>query len=87
MKKQLTTILLVSVLIGLKAAATERKLSDNEKQKIAWALKILDKNKVIKPSLNQCLELDFDLLKQLESDGLLNEGTVTPQTVCFGGTI
>lgn len=87
MRKQLTTILLVSALVSLKAVATERKLSDSEKQKIAWALKILDKNKVIKPSQNQCLELDYDLLKQLESDGLLNDGTVTPQTVCFGGTI
>lgn len=87
MKRQLTTILLVSGLISIKAAATERKLSDSEKQKIAWALRILDENKVIKPSQNQCFELDYDLIKQLESEGLLNDNTVTPQTVCFGGTI
>lgn len=89
MKKTfLIQVMVGTLLTALSAKAVEsRKLSQLEKQRIAWALKVIDRNKVIQQSQDQCLELDKDLIQQLEDEGLINQGTVSPQTICFGGTI
>lgn len=87
-KTILINLIVVALLTASGGNATEqRPLSLAEKQRIAWALKILVKNKVIQQPQDQCLELDKDLIQQLENEGLINQGTVSPQTICFGGTL
>ena len=89
-KLQITKALIIGLLVSIKATAQgQRQLTESEKVKIAWALEVLTKRKVLQmqQSPDRCIELDQDLIKQLESEGLIEEGTVSPQTVCFGGTI
>lgn len=87
---QIIKAVAIALFFSLKAQAlNQRPLSTNDKVKLAWALELLAKKKVIQPpsSIDRCIELDQDLIEQLESEGYIEKGTVSPQTICFGGTL
>lgn len=84
MKKQTLLLTALVLTIALSANAQQARLSPAEKQKIAWAIKILVKHKVISKTQDQCLDIDNDLLKLLENEGLLNQSDVSPQAICGG---
>lgn len=85
MKK--TTVIL---LMGLLAMNTQvyadprkaEKLTPLQKSRISWAIKILVASKTIDSPYNQCVQFDQDILSVLESEGLIQNGTVQPQTIC-----
>lgn len=61
---------------------SEKQLSDSEKEKIVWAIKILVRTKTINLETNKCEKVNCEILDQLEAEGLLNQSDLSPQAIC-----
>jgi len=81
-------LMLLATLMGRGSAhanvESANKLTQQEKQQIANAIKILSVNKVISNSQSQCVSFDEDILDRLEAEGYLEQGDVQPSSICIG---
>lgn len=82
----------ITILVGLLSMNTQvyadtrnaEKLTPLQKARIARAIQVLVDTKTIDSPYSQCVQFDQDILSTLESEGLIQTGTVQPQTICVG---
>jgi len=89
MKKSILVILawlLGGNLTALADVQRAQKLTELEKQQIAWAIRILGNTKTLVSSQKQCVEFDEDILSILEAEGHIERGGTHPSTICVGAS-
>ncbi len=80
------------ILLGLFGLSTKSfadkavadKLTPLQKIQIEKAIQVLVKTKTIENPYDQCVQFDQDILSILESESLIQHGTVQPMTICVG---
>ena len=85
MKKRI--ILLLAGLVGMQTEVladkkNAQKLTPLQKVQIQRAIGILVSTKTIENPNDQCVQLDQDILSILESESLIDNGTVQPMVIC-----
>ncbi len=85
MKKRI--ILLLAGLVGIQTEAladkkTVQKLTPLQMVQVQRAIGILVSTKTIENPYDQCVQFDQDILSILESESLIESGTVQPMVIC-----
>lgn len=78
------------ILLGILGANTNaiadkakaEKLTPLQKIQIEKAIAVLVKTKTIESPYDQCVQFDQDILSILESESLIQTGTVQPMVIC-----
>jgi hypothetical protein len=85
--KQGILILTIALIVSSAKAentATEIQLSMTERQEIASALHTLMKYKVIATDESNNVKFNSDILKRLQSEGLLTNESIKLMSICIG---
>lgn len=86
MTKGFLILAMAFIVSSAKAESTpvDTQLTDEERLQIALALHTLAKYKVILPDENKCVQFNNNILKRIQSEGLLTNDSVKLMTVCIG---
>lgn len=68
------------------SSETERKpaLTFKDRQRIAWAIKVLEAYKVFNIDENKCVQFEPSLIEQLQNEGLLDRRGSAFMSICIG---
>ena len=59
-------------------------LTLKERQRIAWAIRVLETYKVLKIDENKCVQFEPTLIEQLQNEGLLDRRGSAFMSICIG---
>lgn len=85
--KQIVLIIAIILLVNRGQASESQPatgLTFKERQRIAWAIKVLETYQVFNVSENQCVQFEPTLIEQLQSEGLLNRRGSAYMSICIG---